>query len=704
MALLVMLIWPTMALPSMAASFAQDDSKWIEVEAEGRGATAKEARKAAMLAALRKIAGEFLVQNTVMENDQITDDELLTFTTQKAFESEDLEGFPTIEGDGTWYVKMKIRVIARDFKQMIDRFRPTTVTGKQTVEAEGIGKSAVEAERNAIANGIRQIIGEHIDSEIVINDERVVKDLIKSYTTSKNVTSERIGNFRVVGDEVAVTMRVTAELEPLYAMFRERSTSATVIDGDVLAAELDLARDNIVAQRKILENLLLDLPTRLLIARLVDRDGKPILDGRPTKKDMRPIVGSDQIAIAVNIECYFDLETFYTKVAPALSRALHAMSESHKENVYRVSKEDDPNQPSRTLFTDEPTVPLDFSVMPWKAEFSPDLFEVVLARTRNEDGSLVVFDRFLLSTELLLGFTNVCQLQAQKDWTDSGKWSRLDIAVSVDFLDADGLLIQSQTQFASSTFWQPSQRTNTWGIDLPIDIGSRSSRESFNLLSRLSGGDKYRLIILPGFTRFLNLGILDNPSWFSDTTVSRFELRMNESDLERLDRIELHGQLVEIGYRRHGSSGIKNIVNPDIESRALGWKDAQGNPIEPGGAFGRSNRSSRTRANRGSSSSASGQAPTTNQESPRQAELKQFDGLVYKLGNYAMNGICDKARSTADELLSMDQELMNEDKLWLGITKTGRCPRAQKELLEKLIELYPDRPRTNTAKKMLKKL
>ena len=35
------------------------DAKWVEVEAEGRGTTAKEARKAAILAAL-EIAGELM--------------------------------------------------------------------------------------------------------------------------------------------------------------------------------------------------------------------------------------------------------------------------------------------------------------------------------------------------------------------------------------------------------------------------------------------------------------------------------------------------------------------------------------------------------------------------------------------------------------------------------------------------------------------
>jgi hypothetical protein len=194
---------------------------------------------------------------------------------------------------------------------------------------------------------------------------------------------------------------------------------------------------------------------------------------------------------------------------------------------------------------------------------------------------------------------------------------------------------------------------------------------------------------------------------------------MSESDFEKLDRVALSAQLYETSYgfypdsKRDDDSREREkwrTLNTDLNPIVLGWKDAQGNPIEPGGAFDRSNRPNRTRANRGSSADTSGsrtksssnQTPTINQKEPQeQAGLKQFNELISGLGMWAMNGLCDKALSTAEELLLMNQELMSEDRLWLAITNTAKCPHAEKKLLEKLVELYPDRPRTKRAKIML---
>jgi hypothetical protein len=562
----------------------QDSTGWIVVEAEGRGRTAMDARKAAILAALRKIAGEYLVENTVVEDGQITDDSLWSFTTQKGYDSEDLEGFPIIENDGAWHAKMKIRVIARDFKQLVNRFKPRAVTGQVTVEAEGIGETASDAERNAIANGVRQIVGAYIEAEVVIDNKRVVSELITSYTTSQNITSERIGNYRAVGDEVAVTMRVTTALEPLYAMFRERSTSATVIDGDVLAAELDLARDNIVAKTQILENLLKELPTRLLIARLIGRDGEPIENGRPSADDMKPILGTDEIAFALNVQCYFDLKTFYTRVAPALARALDAMATRPSKPM---SIEEDRVHGRKVLFTREPVKRgPDHASWTYESTTPPDKCQVILPRGRNKDGTQRDADLYILPKDLFPAFKNVVQYDPATGYLGRS----LFLMVFVEFLDHDGNVIRTE-QFNPAYGILGGQ--TVFGEDLPVraeftSINGLNPYSSFNNHWHHSGVDT--VMINPWFEH--------EGGSFVDSTVWRGEFRMLQSTFEQLDRIALSAQLYEFykpGSSRRPPSGVPQTyrgkttqpVNEDLDPIPLGWKGVDGKPINPGGTFRR---------------------------------------------------------------------------------------------------------------------
>ena len=117
-----------------------------------------------------------------------------------------------------------------------------------------------------------------------------------------------------------------------------------------------------------------------------------------------------------------------------------------------------------------------------------------------------------------------------------------------------------------------------FGEHLPIYASQRGSHWPLRSpRTKASGIDT--LEILPSFgpmySRFYS-------------AVSRFELTLSDEDFERLDHIALSAQILQKGQDDKWSK-----LNADLDPIALGWKDAKGDPIEPGGAFGRKPRTNR---------------------------------------------------------------------------------------------------------------
>lgn len=105
-----------------------------------------------------------------------------------------------------------------------------------TVEATGRGGNAREARQDAIVAALRQIVGEYIEADVQLADEEVVRNEILSFSNAAGVQSEQIGEPRLVGDEVEVTMKVTVEPRPLVERVRGAAKAGACLDGAALAA------------------------------------------------------------------------------------------------------------------------------------------------------------------------------------------------------------------------------------------------------------------------------------------------------------------------------------------------------------------------------------------------------------------------------------------------------------------------------------
>ena len=202
-----------------------------------------------------------------------------------------------------------------------------------TVEAEGRGATVVDAKKDAIVNGLRQIVGEYVRSDTVIENDEVVEDVIRTFTTGQQVRSEQIGEVESTDDgQFVVRMRVTTNPRLLESEYEAAAASAYFVDGETLAAELEFAANNIAKQRDLFADLSVGLRNKLLVNRLVDREGNPV-NGANFSRDQvkRRLDGS--VLLKMNVQTYFDRAAWYQRVGPKLRAALNMMAIAKAESA-----------------------------------------------------------------------------------------------------------------------------------------------------------------------------------------------------------------------------------------------------------------------------------------------------------------------------------------------------------------------------------
>ena len=123
-----------------------------------------------------------------------------------------------------------------------------------TVEVTGRGLTMVDARKDAIINALRQVVGEYVESDTVIENEEIVTDTITAFSNAESVKSELISS-ELEGEYIVVICKVTIVPAQIVGKLREAQESSVVIDGESLAAEISAMQDNIELQKVTLDKL-----------------------------------------------------------------------------------------------------------------------------------------------------------------------------------------------------------------------------------------------------------------------------------------------------------------------------------------------------------------------------------------------------------------------------------------------------------------
>ncbi len=436
---------------------------------------------------------------------------------------------------------------------------PRTTTGHRsqdeaddwvTVTVDGRGASVQEAMQDAITTGLRQIVGEYVTSSSTIKNDELVEDVIKSFTVGQQVKSEQVGNPKFEGATIVVTMKVSARPRELDATFEKAAASAIYMDGETLAAELAVAANNIERQKEILIELTRDLPARLLVTRMVDREGRPIDAGRIPKEDIKQLSDGGHI-VALNLECYFDLESWYLKVEPRLREAMTAMALRNVPMGLRIRYDNRPGRAPTLAFVDYPVFggacgydwnQVDSSLRELgKVDVGESV--LLLSRARDRLGSSESFDAYVIPSEL--DVMDIVPYEGRDDGcialnctllsTSGGTLKTAQLPLNFGLAKVDGRDVPkgnipvSGTKYLTVRPW-----SSKWGGESNQKVG----------LTLVRTGQDQRQVLLASprftFTDFntTHSGPLAYSSdGYSDIGIYRFEIRLGPGELSKLGAV-----------------------------------------------------------------------------------------------------------------------------------------------------------------------
>ncbi len=199
-----------------------------------------------------------------------------------------------------------------------------------TVECVGRGDSVAAACEDGIISGLRMIVGEYIDADVVIANDRVVSESVTSFTRSGKVRSERIGEPRLVGDQIEVTMRVTTAPSPLIRQVQGDLSMTIPFDGATLAAEISIALDDREAMQELARKILDPFPFNCMRVELVDAEGKGIAS--PDRSMVRVDASDGQTKLVLIARISFDNQKWKTYYETTLRPFLDAVSYESRQN------------------------------------------------------------------------------------------------------------------------------------------------------------------------------------------------------------------------------------------------------------------------------------------------------------------------------------------------------------------------------------
>ena len=217
-----------------------------------------------------------------------------------------------------------------------------------TVTATGYGRTPRDAERDSLRAAVEQAIGLFIDAETLIQNEEVINDQVLSYSdgfvTSKDILSAPSKNESGL---YQTTIRAVVKKNVLAEKLKEAKVTTTIVDGEDLWAEAISKVHTVEDGRKLFEKLLSETDVRkLLVARLVDDQGNVGKNAKPSTQGDYNKPGRTHIAF--NIEVYYDLEAYYTQVAPRFIKLLNVIGKPVESSFTLNMPEDDRNKTAIT--------------------------------------------------------------------------------------------------------------------------------------------------------------------------------------------------------------------------------------------------------------------------------------------------------------------------------------------------------------------
>ena len=201
------------------------------------------------------------------------------------------------------------------------------------VTATATGKTADEAEINALQNAVRKALGEFVDAETITNNEEVIKNKVLTYSDGfvKSHTVLSGPEMNSALGKFVITIRAEVVRNKLEESLRTAKILVTEVDGAVLWGKALEGTKGIPEKQELLKKFLWEemRPERLLISRLVSKgeDGE-VLRG-PNAKPTQKLLDDGTVELTFHVETFYHLEAYYRDIVPPLVQILDKIAD-HK--------------------------------------------------------------------------------------------------------------------------------------------------------------------------------------------------------------------------------------------------------------------------------------------------------------------------------------------------------------------------------------
>ena len=177
---------------------------------------------------------------------------------------------------------MKITPFLAAFAAILLPLASLAQTAGETVivVAKGVGATAQSAEKAALRSAVEKVVGMLVDAETLVKNDELVEDQILTYSKGYVETFESLeGPSKNEEGLVFVKIRATVKKGKLNEKIQAAVKTSVAVDGAGLFAELTTRRNSIADAKAMLDNLLKDVPLKLLTAKVVTTEtGKPKME------------------------------------------------------------------------------------------------------------------------------------------------------------------------------------------------------------------------------------------------------------------------------------------------------------------------------------------------------------------------------------------------------------------------------------------
>ena len=195
------------------------------------------------------------------------------------------------------------------------------------VRAEGVGKTADEALKDALRNAVRQVVGAVVDADTLVKNDEVVSDKVLTYSAGLVKKYEEVGKKQKDGLH-HVTIRATVERGEVVAKLKAAKVAVKAVDGKGLFAEAVTGLEREKDAKLLLASKLQAYHTEIVQAEAV---GKP----KVNKAGNIETTVDYRVKLSVDIEKY---DAFCKKLLPVLRRIASAKG---VERVVAVERSND---------------------------------------------------------------------------------------------------------------------------------------------------------------------------------------------------------------------------------------------------------------------------------------------------------------------------------------------------------------------------